>query len=113
MFLSLVRPERISSPITRMAAVTAGCIVLSFIALLARLVWRDAQLAIVQDGLARDHAMTVTARRAEPAKPPLRPIAYAPLDIRSERAADGSLLIRSATPLAPHDPSLARLFRAA
>jgi feruloyl-CoA synthase len=57
--------------------------------------------------------MTAPARRAEPERPPFRPIAYAPPDIRSERAADGSLLIRSATPLAPHDPSLARLFRAA
>jgi feruloyl-CoA synthase len=57
--------------------------------------------------------MTAPARRAAPTKPPFRPIAYAPPDIRSERAADGSLLIRSATPLAPHDPSLARMFRAA
>jgi feruloyl-CoA synthase len=53
------------------------------------------------------------ARRTEPGRPPFRPIAYAPLDVRAERAADGSLLIRSATPLAPHDPSLARMFRAA
>jgi feruloyl-CoA synthase len=57
--------------------------------------------------------MTAPARRAEPERPPFRPIAYAPPDIRWERTADGSLLIRSATPLAPHDPSLARLFRAA
>ncbi|HEV2957588.1 MAG TPA: feruloyl-CoA synthase [Xanthobacteraceae bacterium] len=57
--------------------------------------------------------MTAPARRAAPTKPPFRPIAYAPPDIRAERAGDGSLLIRSATPLAPHDPSLARLFRAA
>src|ERR1043166_9036817 len=53
------------------------------------------------------------ARRAAPEKPPFRPIAYARPDICAERAADGSLLIRSATPLAPHDPSLARMFRAA
>jgi feruloyl-CoA synthase len=57
--------------------------------------------------------MIAPARVAEPAKPPFRSIAYAPPDIRWERAADGSLLIRSATPLAPHDPSLARLFRTA
>jgi feruloyl-CoA synthase len=55
--------------------------------------------------------MTAPARVAPPAKPPFRPIAYAPPDIRSERAADGSLLLRSATPLGAHDPSLARLFR--
>src|ERR1700720_3037029 len=57
--------------------------------------------------------MTAPARRAEPERPPFRPIAYMAPDIRWDRAADGSLLIRSATPLAPHDPSLARLFRAA
>jgi feruloyl-CoA synthase len=57
--------------------------------------------------------MTAPARRAAPERPPFRPIAYAPVDIRAERAADGSLLIRSATPLSSHDPSLARLFRAA
>ena len=56
--------------------------------------------------------MTAPARVTPQVKPSFRPIAYAPPDIRSERAADGSLLIRSATPLAPHDPSLARLFRA-
>src|SRR5262252_2636474 len=56
--------------------------------------------------------MTAPARVA-PVKAPFRPIAYAPPDIRAERAADGSLLIRSATPLSSHDPSLARMFRAA
>jgi feruloyl-CoA synthase len=55
--------------------------------------------------------MTAPARVAPQVKPPFRPIAYAAPDIRSERAADGSLLIRSATPLGAHDPSLARLFR--
>jgi feruloyl-CoA synthase len=54
-----------------------------------------------------------SARRAEAAKPAFRPIAFAAPDIRWERAADGSLLLRSAVPLAPHDPSLARMFRAA
>jgi len=49
---------------------------------------------------------------AEATPPPFRPIAYARPDIRCERSADGSLLIRSATPLAPYDPSLARMFRA-
>jgi feruloyl-CoA synthase len=53
------------------------------------------------------------ARRAVSERPPFRPIAYATVDIRAERAGDGSLLIRSATPLGSHDPSLARLFRAA
>jgi len=53
-----------------------------------------------------------SARVAPPEKPPFRPIAYARADIRSESAADGSILIRSATPLGAYDPSLARMFRA-
>ena len=44
---------------------------------------------------------------------PPRPIAYAAPRIVCEQAADGSLRCRSAEPLASHDPSLARLFRAA
>src|SRR5215475_8408078 len=44
---------------------------------------------------------------------PLRPIAYAAPRIVCERGADGALRCRSREPLAPHDPSLARLFRAA
>ena len=48
-----------------------------------------------------------------PAPAPLRPIAYASPQIVCERSADGSLRYRSTEALAPHDPSLARLFRAA
>src|SRR5262249_20601367 len=48
-----------------------------------------------------------------PAPAPLRPIAYGTPDIVCEKAPDGSLRCRSAIPLALHDPSLARLFRAA
>ncbi len=44
---------------------------------------------------------------------PIRPIAYAPALIESERAAGGIVRLRSAIPLGEHDPSLARLFRAA
>ncbi len=47
------------------------------------------------------------------AKPPFRPIAYAPPKILCEPFPDGGLLLRSATPLAPYEPSLMRLFRAA
>jgi feruloyl-CoA synthase len=48
-----------------------------------------------------------------PTPAPTRPIAYAAPRIVCEKAADGSLRCRSTEPLAPHDPSLARLFRAA
>ena len=48
-----------------------------------------------------------------PVPAPLRPIAYGTPRIVTERTPDGTLRCRSAEPLAPHDPSLARLFRAA
>ncbi len=48
-----------------------------------------------------------------PAPTPLRPIAYGAPSIVCETAPDGSLRLRSTVALAPHDPSLARLFRAA
>jgi feruloyl-CoA synthase len=57
--------------------------------------------------------MTAPARVTEPASAPFRPIVYASVDIRTERAANGSIVIRSATPLAAYDASLARMFRAA
>src|SRR5262245_15927301 len=44
---------------------------------------------------------------------PLRPLALAPVDVVCEAAADGSRRMRSRAPLAPYDPSLARLFRSA
>jgi feruloyl-CoA synthase len=47
------------------------------------------------------------------ASAPLRPIAYAEPRIVCEQAVDGILYCRSAEPLAPHEQSLARLFRAA
>ena len=48
-----------------------------------------------------------------PTSAPLRAIAYAVPQIVHERADDGSLHCRSSEALAPHHPSLARLFRAA
>jgi feruloyl-CoA synthase len=48
-----------------------------------------------------------------PTSTPLRPIAYAPPRVVCERSGDGILRYRSTQPIAPHDPSLARLFRAA
>src|SRR6516162_5102069 len=47
-----------------------------------------------------------------PHRSPLRPIAYAAPSVVCEEIA-GGLRYRSTQPLAPHDPSLARLFRAA
>jgi feruloyl-CoA synthase len=44
---------------------------------------------------------------------PLRPLALAAVDVVCEVAADGSTRMRSRAPLAPYDPSLARVFRAA
>jgi len=44
---------------------------------------------------------------------PRRPIAYARPRVSCERGSDGVLHYRSTVPLAPYDPSLARLFRTA
>jgi feruloyl-CoA synthase len=44
---------------------------------------------------------------------PLRPISYAAPCVICEKMPDGSISYRSAEPLSAHDPSLARLFRAA
>ncbi len=52
-------------------------------------------------------------KTAAGAEAPIRPIAYAPVEIASEKAADGSLRLRSRMALGHFDPSLARLFRAA
>src|SRR5262249_37930684 len=46
-------------------------------------------------------------------KPPLRSIAFAEPRIVSETSPDGTIRLRSLTPLDLYDPSLARLFRAA
>jgi feruloyl-CoA synthase len=48
-----------------------------------------------------------------PTPTPLRPIAYTPPRVVCERSSDGVLRYRSTEPVAAHDPSLARLFRAA
>ncbi len=48
-----------------------------------------------------------------PGSAPIRPIAYAEPSIVCDKAPDGSLRLASAAALEPHDPSLARLFRAA
>ena len=57
--------------------------------------------------------MNEAARPLDLTRPPIRPIAYAAPDIACERDCDGAVRLRSRTPLAPYDASLARLFRAA
>ena len=43
----------------------------------------------------------------------MRPIAYAPVAVEQTRGADGSIVLRSTTPLEPFEPNLAKMFRAA
>jgi feruloyl-CoA synthase len=45
--------------------------------------------------------------------PPHRPIAFAPVDIASDALAGGGFRLSARASLAPHDPSLGRMFRAA
>jgi feruloyl-CoA synthase len=47
------------------------------------------------------------------ARAPVRPISYAPALVEQIAATDGSILLRSRTPLAPYEPNLANVFRAA
>jgi feruloyl-CoA synthase len=44
---------------------------------------------------------------------PVRPIAFAPVDLVRTDAADGTVRLRARSPLAPYEPSLVRVFRAA
>jgi feruloyl-CoA synthase len=55
--------------------------------------------------------MDAITRVPEPS--PYRPIAFAPVDIACDSVAGSGFRVRSRTPLAPHDQSLSRLFRAA
>src|SRR5258708_4641547 len=55
--------------------------------------------------------MDSTARVSEP--PPYRPIAFGPVDIACDAVSGGGFRLRSRLPLAPHDSSLSRMFRAA
>ena len=53
----------------------------------------------------------VTARGL--AQAPLRPIAYAPVNVERTQAPDGSVLLRSTAPLEPYEFNLAKMFRSA
>jgi len=48
-----------------------------------------------------------------PADTPIRAIDFAPVDLVQTDAPDGTILLRSRAPLAPYEPSLVRVFRAA
>ena len=58
-----------------------------------------------------NQGMDPTARKPEP--PPYRPIGFGPVDIVCDPMPGGGYRLRSRLPLAPHDPSLGRMFRAA
>src|ERR1700704_4158456 len=56
---------------------------------------------------------TRLAAQEDRGKPPLRPIAFAHPDVHCATAGDGTMRVRSRTPLSSYEPSLALLFRAA
>jgi feruloyl-CoA synthase len=56
---------------------------------------------------------TRLAAQEDRGKPPLRSIAFAHPDVHCETAGDGTMRVRSRTPLSSYEPSLALLFRAA
>src|ERR1700694_4628480 len=121
MFLSLVRPDRISSPITRRAAVMrslAGAasgwlMALSSVSLVRRGRTNFWESALAADTLFSMNVAQQAALQQPPEKPPFRPISYATPAIASKVADDGVVRLHSLAPLAPHDPSLAGLFRTA
>jgi feruloyl-CoA synthase len=61
----------------------------------------------------RRNKPTAMNARSPSAAAPLRAIHYAAPSVLREAHADGTQVLRAAAPLAPYDPSLARLFRAA
>src|SRR5499433_4316139 len=138
MFLSLVRPERISSPITSSAAVTCSAAVGEFAVaiddpsapgptqqaiptlplwvMMLQVIRRGRPLPAEQVPRSRrggPHAGGGRGGRQMPGPARLRPIAYARPRIVCEPGRNGALHCRSSEPLAPYVPSLARLFRAA
>src|SRR6516225_5441081 len=113
MFLSLVRPERISSPITSSAAVTCSAAVGEFAVAIDDPSAPGPAQQVSRSRRGGPHAGGGRGGRQMPGPARLRPIAYARPRIVCEAGRNGALHCRSSEPLAPHDPSLARLFRAA
>src|SRR5947199_932998 len=96
MFLSLVRPDRISSPMTRIAAVTIELMAFPF---------RVARYTAIRN--CQGKRLMNDAHAAAP----YRPIAFAPARVTRTTDADGTVRLACATPLGAYEPSLARLFR--
>src|SRR5262249_11785316 len=138
MFLSLVRPERISSPVTSSAAVTCSGAVVEFAVaiddpsapgptqraiptlplwvMMLQVIRRGRPLPVEQVPRSRrggPHAGGGRGGRQMPGSARLRPIAYAPPPVRCQPGRNGALHLRPSQGLAPHDPSLAPPFRAA
>src|SRR5262249_22160902 len=138
MFLSLVRPERISSPITSSAAVTCSAAVgesavaiddpsapgptqqaiptLPLWVMMLQVIRRGRLLPAEQVSRSRrggPHAGGGRGGRQMPAPARHRPIAYARPRIVCEADGNGGFHCPPRQALAPHPPSLARPFRAA
>src|SRR5882724_8144858 len=102
MFLSLVRPDRISSPMTRMAAVTRlpGA-VMAF------------PFQVARYTASRNRHGERPMNDTPLAAAPHRPIAFAPARVARTADPDGTIRLACTAELGAYDPSLARLFRAA
>src|ERR1051325_999700 len=96
MFLSLVRPDRISSPMTKMAAVTIEVMAFPF---------RVARYTATRNRQGKRLMNDVFGAAQH------RPIAFAPAHVRRTTDPDGTIRLSCAAPLGTYEPSLARLFR--
>src|SRR3954468_22645273 len=96
MFLSLVRPDRISSPMTRIAAVTIELMAFPF--------------RVARYTASRNRHGKRLMNDAHAAAPH-RPIGFAPARVTRTIDSDGTIRLACATPLGAYEPSLARLFR--
>src|SRR3954468_6768000 len=108
MFLSLVRPDRISSPMTRIAAVMISAL-MRFPFAFRR--YNASTSQGINKPLRERRLMNQHGRLAAAA--PHRPIRFAPAAAHRTIEADGAIRLTCAAELGPYDPSLARLFRSA
>src|SRR6516165_1772847 len=100
MFLSLVRPDRISSPITSSAAVTSSwdalaVVMTTFVATEDRRSPTLPLWVMMHQVIRRQSGPRTCQEEGPMPAAPLRPIAYGAPRIVSEKAADGSLRLRS------------------